>query len=81
MLPVLPHKEFKGFQKFLFSEAGIDMLDAQNPSVNWLGGEGLLTKLRPGGYFITSHSESLHGVTEQLQMVKPSIYRKQRDCV
>lgn len=37
----------------------------------------LMSKLRPGGYFIISHSESLHGVTEQLQMVKPSIYRKQ----
>jgi chemotaxis protein methyltransferase CheR len=32
--------------------------------------------LHPGGYFITSHSESLHGVTDQLKMVKPSIYRK-----
>ncbi|MGQ0598577.1 CheR family methyltransferase [Aquabacterium sp.] len=36
----------------------------------------LMSKLRPGGYFIISHSESLHGVTESLQMVKPSIYRK-----
>ncbi len=36
----------------------------------------LMGKLRPGGYFIISHSESLHGVTESLQMVKPSIYRK-----
>lgn len=36
----------------------------------------LLQRLRPGGYFIISHSESLHGVTEDLQMVKPSIYRK-----
>ena len=39
----------------------------------------LLSKLRPGGYFIISHSESLHGVTDQLQMVKPSIYRKKAD--
>ncbi|MGE5452089.1 MAG: CheR family methyltransferase [Acidobacteriota bacterium] len=36
----------------------------------------LMTKLRPGGHFIISHSESLHGITDQLQMVKPSIYRK-----
>ncbi len=36
----------------------------------------ILTKLRPGGYFVISHSESLHGVTSDLQMVKPSIYRK-----
>ncbi len=36
----------------------------------------LVPLLRPGGYFVISHSESLHGVTDQLQMVKPSIYRK-----
>lgn len=36
----------------------------------------LLAKLRPGGWFIVSHSENLNGVTEALQTVKPSIYRK-----
>jgi chemotaxis protein methyltransferase CheR len=36
----------------------------------------LIPLLRPGGYFVISHSESLHGITDQLQMVKPSIYRK-----
>ncbi len=36
----------------------------------------LLPLLRPGGYFFISHSESLHGVTDQLQLVKPSIYFK-----
>jgi chemotaxis protein methyltransferase CheR len=40
----------------------------------------LLTRLapllRPGGYFVISHSESLHGVSDQLKMVQPSIYRK-----
>ncbi len=35
----------------------------------------LIPLLRPGGYFIISHSESLHGVTDHLKMVKPSIYR------
>ena len=38
--------------------------------------EHLLNVLRPGGYFFISHSESLYSVTERLQMVKPSIYRK-----
>lgn len=38
--------------------------------------ERLTTALKPGGHFIISHSESLHRVTEQLQMIKPSIYRK-----
>ncbi|MDD5113941.1 MAG: protein-glutamate O-methyltransferase [Methylobacter sp.] len=32
--------------------------------------------LRPGGYFIVSHSESLNGMKSDLQMVSPSIYRK-----
>ena len=36
----------------------------------------MLPLLRKGGYFIVSHSESLHGVTGELQMVSPSIYRK-----
>ncbi|UZD97776.1 protein-glutamate O-methyltransferase CheR [Pseudomonas corrugata] len=36
----------------------------------------MLPLLRPGGYFIVSHSESLNGVCDQLQVVAPSIYRK-----
>ncbi len=36
----------------------------------------LLTVLKPGGYFIISHSETLHGITDQLTMVQSSIYRK-----
>lgn len=34
------------------------------------------TTLRSGGYFLVSHSESLNGVSEGLQLVSPSIYRK-----
>lgn len=37
----------------------------------------ILPHLKPGGYFIISHSESLHGITDALTMVKPSMYRKQ----
>ena len=36
----------------------------------------LLAHLRPGGYFLVSHSESLNGITDALRVVKPSIYRK-----
>ena len=36
----------------------------------------LLSVLKPGGHFIISHSESLHGITDQLKMVRSSIYRK-----
>ena len=36
----------------------------------------LLEVLKPGGYFIISHSESLHGITDRLKMVRSSIYRK-----
>lgn len=36
----------------------------------------LLPKLKPGGYFIVSHSESLNGVSDALKLVAPSIYRK-----
>lgn len=36
----------------------------------------VLSLLKPGGYFFIGHSESLHGVTDQVQAVAPSIYRK-----
>lgn len=36
----------------------------------------LYEKLRPGGYFIVSHSETLNGLTTPLKVVSPSIYRK-----
>ncbi len=32
--------------------------------------------LEPGGYLFVSHVESLHGVVDHLEMVKPSIFRK-----
>nr|WP_313405268.1 protein-glutamate O-methyltransferase CheR [Pseudomonas sp.] len=41
--------------------------------------ERLLRHLRPGGYFIISHSESLNGVNDTLEVIKPSIYRKPND--
>lgn len=36
----------------------------------------LVETLKPGGYFFISHSESLHHVTDQLTMIKPSIFKK-----
>ncbi|MPQ65137.1 MULTISPECIES: CheR family methyltransferase [Pseudomonas] len=36
----------------------------------------LLPFLRRGGYFIISHSESLHGVSDAFKLVAPSIYQK-----
>jgi len=36
----------------------------------------LLKHLKPGGYFIVSHSESLNGISDDVQLAKPSIYRK-----
>ncbi len=36
----------------------------------------LIAQLRPGGYFLISHSETLNDVTSQLQVVMPSVYRK-----
>lgn len=38
--------------------------------------ERMQTYLRPGGYFFTSHSESLNGIKSDLKLVTPSIYRK-----
>lgn len=36
----------------------------------------MLPLLRPGGYFLVSHSETLNGITGELKMVSPSVYRK-----
>ncbi len=36
----------------------------------------VLSLLKPNGYFFIGHSESLHGVTDLVQPVMPSVYRK-----
>jgi chemotaxis protein methyltransferase CheR len=36
----------------------------------------LITRLKPGGYFIVGHSESLNGITDKLETLRPTIYRK-----
>jgi chemotaxis protein methyltransferase CheR len=36
----------------------------------------LLQKLKPGGFFIVGHSETLYGMFADLQVVSPSVYRK-----
>lgn len=36
----------------------------------------VLGALKPGGHFIISHVESLHGVNDTLKMVRPSVFRK-----
>lgn len=34
------------------------------------------SRLKKGGYFLIGHSENLNGITDALQLVSPSIYRK-----
>jgi chemotaxis protein methyltransferase CheR len=36
----------------------------------------VLSLLKPGGLFFIGHSESLHGITDTVQPVVPSVYRK-----
>lgn len=36
----------------------------------------LYTQLRPGGWLVTSHSESLNGLDTPLKLVRPSLYRR-----
>jgi chemotaxis protein methyltransferase CheR len=36
----------------------------------------LITLLRPGGWFVIGHSESLNEITTALQQIGPSVYRK-----
>lgn len=37
--------------------------------------ENMLPLLKPHGHFIVGHSESLNGITQKLQAVRPTIYR------
>jgi chemotaxis protein methyltransferase CheR len=39
--------------------------------------ERVLSLLKPGGYFCIGHSESLNDISEAVQSIAPSIYRKQ----
>ena len=36
----------------------------------------LINALKPGAYFCVGHSESLNGITQELDVVAPSVYRK-----
>lgn len=36
----------------------------------------VLRALKPGGYFFISHAESLHNISSEVQMVRPSIFQK-----
>ena len=36
----------------------------------------IMQKLRPGGYFLVGHSESLQGLVPGLELVQVAIYRK-----
>jgi chemotaxis protein methyltransferase CheR len=36
----------------------------------------LVAALRPGGWFFVSHSENLHGVSDELVQDRPSVFRK-----
>ena len=38
--------------------------------------EKIIRHLKPEGYLFISHSESLHGLTDKVESVKPSVYRK-----
>jgi len=38
--------------------------------------QSVVRKIRPGGWLIVGHSESLHGMPLELQMYAPSIYRR-----
>lgn len=36
----------------------------------------LLSLLRPGGYFLVGHSETLNGITEGVRLVQPAVYQR-----
>jgi chemotaxis protein methyltransferase CheR len=38
--------------------------------------ENMIPSLKPGGYFIVGHSESLNGITDRLKSLRPTVYQK-----
>jgi len=38
--------------------------------------QSLMTRLRPGGWFVIGHSESLNGLASDLEGIAPAVYRK-----
>lgn len=38
--------------------------------------DNMLPSLKPGGYFIVGHSESLNGITDRLRALRPTVYQK-----
>lgn len=40
--------------------------------------ENVLLRLKPGGYLLVGHAESLHGISDRVQAVRPAIYRHSR---
>jgi chemotaxis protein methyltransferase CheR len=36
----------------------------------------VIAQIEPGGHFIVGHAESLHGITQAVEQVAPSVYRK-----
>ncbi|MEF8698833.1 MAG: protein-glutamate O-methyltransferase CheR [Candidatus Accumulibacter sp. UW26] len=40
--------------------------------------DNMLPSLKPGGYFVVGHSESLNGISSRLKTVKPTIYQESR---
>ena len=38
--------------------------------------ERIIPLLSPGGYLFIGHSESLNGISSELKLIKPAIYRK-----
>ena len=40
--------------------------------------ENMLPALKPNGYFVVGHSESLNGITSQVKAIRPTIYQRLR---
>lgn len=65
-------QEFALFQRLIYRIAGISLSDAKKiPLVDRLS-----RRLKSGGYLIIGHSETLNGLTDRVDAVLPTIYRK-----
>lgn len=67
-----PHPELGAFDVVFLRNVLIYFNQETKRQVAWC----IARQLQPGGHFMVGHAESINGMADGIQMVKPSIYRK-----
>ena len=60
----------------LRQDAPPEQVQVQAPRWDAPPGQGQVRALRPDGHLFIGHSETLHGIVDDLETVMPTVYRK-----